>query len=137
MRIFFSYIGCSNCIDRMKYLEYDVTIHIYGLDGNNEYPKHRDIILKVLSGHNTNCCIKAIYSNAYEDEPEDYEHDFYAKYTELYDKQVHDKFEDVYDDYFAEDKAKELRKLVIDAYNNKYRYDHDDIELEKISCIII
>ena len=126
----FSYIGCSDCVDRMRYLEYDVAIHIYGLVGNNDYPKHRDIILKVLRGHDTNCCIKDIYSNAYEDEPEDYEHDFYAKYAELYDKQIHDKFEDVYDHYFAEDKVKELRKLFIDTYNNKYRYDHDDIELK-------
>ena len=56
----FSYIGCSKCVDRMKYLEYDVAIHRYGLVGNNDYPKQINIILKVLRGHDTNCCIKDI-----------------------------------------------------------------------------
>ena len=48
----FSYIGCTNCVDRMRYLEYDVSVLIYGLVGNNDYPKHRDIILNVLRGYN-------------------------------------------------------------------------------------
>ena len=96
MRIFFSYIGCSNCVDRMRYLEYNVSVLIYGLVGNNDYPEHRDIILNVLSGRNANSCIVSIYSNAFEDGVREYENDFYAKYGELYDKQIHSKFEDVY-----------------------------------------
>ena len=78
--------------------------------------EQRDIISNVLNGFNTNFCIASIYSDAYEDEPEDYEHGFYVKYTELYDKQVHDKFENVYNHYFNKDKLTELRKLLIDTY---------------------
>ena len=99
----FSYIGCSNCVDRMKYLEYDVAIHIYGLVGNNDYPKHRDIILQVLSGFNPNFCCASIYDNVYEDDICLYETDFCEKYSELYDKKIHDKFEDAYNHYFNEE----------------------------------
>ena len=126
----FSFIGCSNCVDRMKYLEYDVAILIYGLVGNNEYPEHRDIILNVLRGYNTNLCIVSIYNNAYEDGVREYENEFYAKYSELYDEQIHDKFEDVYNHYFNEDKVKELRKLLIDTYKNKYKDNYDVIKLK-------
>ena len=96
----------------MRYLEHHVSVLLYGLVGNNDYPQHRDIIRHVLRGYNTNFCIASIFSNAYEDEPEDYEHDFYAKYTEVYDKQVHDKFEDVYNHYFNEDELRELKKVI-------------------------
>ena len=114
----------------MRYLEYDVSVLIYGLVGNNDYPEHKDIILNVLRGHTTNLCIVSIYSNAYEDGVREYENDFYAKYGELYDKQIHDKFEDVYNHYFNENKVKELKKLLIDVYNDKFRDDHSDIELK-------
>ena len=59
----FSYIGCSNWVDRMRYLEHDVSV-LYGLAVNNGYPKHKNIILKVLRGFNTNFYIVSIYSNA-------------------------------------------------------------------------
>ena len=39
----FSYIGCSDCILRNHFVDSDVSIHIYGLVGNNDYPEHRDI----------------------------------------------------------------------------------------------
>ena len=110
----YSYIGCSNCVDRVRYLEYDVSVLIYGLVDNNDYPEYRDIILKVLRGFDTNFCIENIYSNIYEDEVEDYENEFCAKYSELYDKQIYDKFEDVYKHYFNKDKLKELRQLLIE-----------------------
>ena len=126
----FSYIGCSNCVDRMRYLEYDVSVLIYSLVGSNDYPEHRDIILNVLRGHDTNCCIVTIYCNSYKDEVEEYENDFYAKYSELYNKKVHDKFENVYDYYFNENKVKELKDLLIEVYNNEFRDDHSDIELK-------
>ena len=126
----FSFIGCSNCVDRMKYLEYDVAILIYGLVGNNEYPEHRDIILNVLRGYNTNLCIVTIYCNAYKDEVQMYPHDFYSKFSELYDEEIHDKFKDVYNHYFNEDKVKELRKLLIKTYKTKYKDNHEEIELK-------
>ena len=66
----------------------------------------------------------------YKDEVEEYENDFYAKYSELYDKAIHEKFEEVYNHYFIEDKVRELRKLLIDTYNNKYNDNQDDIELK-------
>ena len=108
----FSYIGCSNCVDRMKYLDYDVAIRIYGLVGNNDYPKHRDIILNVLSGFSSNFRIKNIYCNVYENDVYMYEYAFYVKYTELYNKEKHDTFEEVYNHYFIEDKMKEFKTFI-------------------------
>ena len=58
---FFSYIGCSNCVDRVRYLEYDVAVLIYGLFGNNDYLEHRDIVVNVLNGFKTNFSIVTIY----------------------------------------------------------------------------
>ena len=59
----FSFIGCYNCVDRMKYLEYDVAVLIYSLVGQNDYPNHRSIILNILRGYDTNFCIATIYCN--------------------------------------------------------------------------
>ena len=126
----FSYIGCSNCVDRMRYLEYDVSTLIYGLVGNNDYPEYRDVILSVLRGYNTNYCIVTIYCNVYEVEIEEYEQSFYAKYTELYNKKIHKKFEDAYNHYFNEEKVKELKEILIDSYNDEYSDDQNDIELK-------
>ena len=126
----FSYIGCSNCVDRMRYLEYDVSVLIHGLVGKNNYPGHNDIVRHVLKGYNTNLCIASIYSNAYEDRQKQYEHDFYAIYSKMYDKQIRDQFEDVYIHHFNEDKLRELRKLLLDAYKNKLDYYYDYIGIK-------
>ena len=126
----FSYIGCSNCVDRMRYLEYDVSTLIYGLVGNNDYPTYRYVILNVLRGYNTNYCIVTIYCNVYEDEIEEYELSFYAKYTELYNKKIQNKFEDAYNHYFNEEKVKELKEILIDSHNGEYSDDQNDIELK-------
>ena len=49
---------------------------------------------------------------------EEHEHDFYAEYTELYDKRVHDNFEDVCKPMILmKTKIKEL-KVLAEVYND-------------------
>ena len=127
----FSYIGCSDCVSRNYYLEYDVSILIYSLVSTNEFPNHRNIILKILRGYYTNFCIATIYCNIYKDEVEEYETEYYEKFTELYDKNINDKFEDAYNHYFNEEKVKELKELLITKYNNEYEYYNNRVELKQ------
>ena len=49
----------------------------------------------MLREYKNSCSIKTISCNAHEGEIEEYEHDIYATYTELYDKKVHGNVEDV------------------------------------------
>ena len=121
---FFSYIGCSDCVSRNCYLDYDVSTLIYSLVRNNEYPEHEDIILQVLSGFNPNFCCASIYANIYVDNVYIYETDFCEKYSELYNKQIHDKFEDAYNHYFNEKKVKELKELLVTKYNECEYYSN-------------
>ena len=126
----FSYIGCSDCVLRNCFLDSDVSIHIYGLVGNNDYPEHEDIILQVLSGFNPNFCCASIYDNVYEDDVYIRETDFCEKYSEMYDEQIHEKFEDAYNHYFSEEKVKELKEILINRYMKEYKYYNNTVELK-------
>ena len=125
----FSYIGCSNCVDRMRYLEYDVSVLIYSLVGNNDYPEHFDIIINVIQRFNTNFCIPTVYCNVFKNELTEYNASFHASYGQLYTLEIHYKFEEVYNHYFNKVKVKELRQLLIQYYNTRFHDERDIIEL--------